>query len=159
MAPAIAFVALVWLALLLLTPIGPTPLATAMYAVGGYICHQLPERSFQLAGFQLPVCGRCLGIYVGAAVAAGVHVRARSGTPLSSLVAQTVFFLGALPSIMTFGLEWSGVWRGTNVVRAVSGATLGIAVAFVVMNAVATLHYSSCERRRPTEPSQVPPHT
>jgi uncharacterized membrane protein len=131
-----------------------------MYTLGGYICHQLPERSFHLAEFQFPVCGRCLGIYAGAAVAAGVQARARSGTaPWSSLAAQTVFFLGALPSITTFGLEWSGVWRGTNVVRAASGSALGIAVAFVVMNAVATLHYSSCERRRPTEPSQVPPHT
>ena len=29
------------------------------------ICHQLPERTFFLAGHPLPVCHRCLGVYVG----------------------------------------------------------------------------------------------
>lgn len=28
-------------------------------------CHQMPERSFFLGGYQLPVCARCTGILLG----------------------------------------------------------------------------------------------
>ncbi|MBO4807541.1 MAG: DUF2085 domain-containing protein [Lachnospiraceae bacterium] len=28
-------------------------------------CHQLPERSFSIKGYQFPVCARCCGVMVG----------------------------------------------------------------------------------------------
>ena len=34
--------------------------------VGGWWCHQLPERSPHLLGAQLPLCWRCTGIALGA---------------------------------------------------------------------------------------------
>jgi uncharacterized membrane protein len=163
LAPGVAVVSIVWLALILASPIGPASLAALTYGIGSVICHQIPERSFHLGGLQLPVCGRCLGIYAGAAVAAAAFAAARfrgaHPTALTSLDARAICFLGAIPSIVTVGLEWSGVWGGTNVVRAAAGAPLGIGGAFVVMSALATLHYQSCARRRPTVPSQLPPHT
>ena len=36
------------------------------YAAGSIVCHQIPERSFHIAGVQLPVCARCTGLYAGA---------------------------------------------------------------------------------------------
>ncbi len=42
----------------------PVP-AGAIYFFFAHVCHQLPDRSFQLAGTQLAVCHRCLGIYLG----------------------------------------------------------------------------------------------
>src|SRR5687768_14239891 len=50
--------------------------AALMYAGGSVICHQRPERSFHLAGAQLPVCARCMGLYVGGAVGALLWVTA-----------------------------------------------------------------------------------
>ena len=64
---AFALAAVTWLALLILGPTLPVPLAGALYALGSHICHQRPERSFHLFAAQLPVCARCLGIYAGAA--------------------------------------------------------------------------------------------
>jgi uncharacterized membrane protein len=162
--PALALTALVWLALLIITPLAPPSLATLMYVAGGVICHQLPERSFHLAGFQLPVCARCLGIYAGAAAAATIHVlgafvadsaRRRLLTPAA---AREVFLVSALPTLVTVVLEWAGVWSATNVVRAITGVVVGAGGALVVMSAVATLHYSECLRRRPIEHSRIPPH-
>ena len=44
-------------------------LVAGVYAVGSIVCHQRPERSFHLWGAQMPVCARCTGIYMGAALA------------------------------------------------------------------------------------------
>ena len=163
-APALALTALAWLALLIFTPLAPPSIATLMYAAGAVICHQLPERSFHLAGFQLPVCARCLGIYAGAAAAASIHVLAvvvansAQWRRLSPAAARRVFLVSALPTVVTVALEWAGVWSGTNVVRAIAGTALGVGGALVVMSAVATLHYTECLRRQPIEHSQIPPH-
>jgi len=157
-----------WLALLVVTPLLPTPVAALIYAVGSFICHQLPERSFHLGEFQLPVCARCLGIYAGLAIGTMSHLVRGSGPvygstqPLESirhrgLTPMTLVGVAALPTVVTVGLEWLGVWHVSNVSRAVAGSTLGIGVALVVMSAVATLHYSSCVPRRPTAPSPRPP--
>jgi len=163
-APALALAALAWLALLIVAPLAPSSIATLMYAIGAVICHQIPERSFHLAGVQLPVCARCLGIYAGAAAAASLHVLGVFGQDsarwrtLSPRAARRVFVVSALPTLVTVAVEWAGVWHGTNVIRAIAGIAVGVGGALVVMSAVATLHYSGCLRRRPIEPSQIPPH-
>lgn len=158
----LALATLVWVALLVVTPVLPAAAAAAIYGIGSFICHQFPDRSFHLAGAQLPVCARCLGIYAGFSAAAvghvipRVHVRA-GRSPLTASSARWIFAMAALPTVATVALEWSGLWASTNLVRVVAGSTLGIGLALVVMSALATLHYSSCEPRRPTAPNQWPP--
>ncbi|MGI6363253.1 MAG: DUF2085 domain-containing protein [Bacillota bacterium] len=39
-------------------------------------CHQLPERSLFLFGWQMPVCARCQGILTGQIVGSHSHCRA-----------------------------------------------------------------------------------
>jgi uncharacterized membrane protein len=41
--------------------------ARAVYTIGHLVCHQRPERSFKSCGYPWPVCGRCAGLYLGAA--------------------------------------------------------------------------------------------
>ncbi|MBN1642919.1 MAG: DUF2085 domain-containing protein [Anaerolineae bacterium] len=57
--------ALVVLGYLLAPPLAPLEKANL---VGYAICHQIPERSFHIAGHQLPLCARCTGTYVGVAI-------------------------------------------------------------------------------------------
>jgi len=57
--------------------VGDGPLAFAVsviYAGGSLVCHQRPDRSLTTCGRQWPVCGRCSGLYLGAA--AGVLLAA-----------------------------------------------------------------------------------
>lgn len=163
LAPAVTLAALAWLTLLILAPLVTPSIATVVYTVGGVICHQLPERSWHFGGVQLPVCARCLGIYAGAAAAASIHAiagfvasSARWRT-LSPRTARRLFLLTAAPTLVTAALDWAGVWHTSNLVRLIAGFTVGAGGALVVMSAVATLHYSECLRRRPIEPSQIPP--
>jgi hypothetical protein len=48
--------------------------AYVIYRIGGLICHQRAERSFELFGEPLAVCARCTGIYAGAALMAAVEL-------------------------------------------------------------------------------------
>lgn len=41
--------------------------ASVIYAGGGVVCHQRPDRSLTTCGRQWAVCGRCAGLYLGAA--------------------------------------------------------------------------------------------
>jgi|SRR5205823_14017195 len=43
-----------------------SPLYRTLMWAGGWVCHQLPERSPHLFGVQLPLCWRCTGILLGA---------------------------------------------------------------------------------------------
>lgn len=36
-----------------------------VFKIGGYMCHQKPERSFFFQGYQFPICARCTGIMIG----------------------------------------------------------------------------------------------
>ncbi len=40
-------------------------------AIGYALCHQIPERSFHIGDYQLPLCARCSGMYLGAVLGLG----------------------------------------------------------------------------------------
>ena len=117
-------------------------LALATYAVGSLVCHQRPDRSFQLFAVQMPVCARCVGIYVGAAGAAValafrgfgslgiVRTPARGAIPFGRM--RTVLLASALPMAATMGYELVTGDAPGNWVRAVSGLPVGASVAWVV---------------------------
>ena len=75
-------IALMILALIVVAPAaqayGHPAIASSIYKTLSYVCHQIPARSFHLAGHQFGVCSRCTGLYAGFAVAALVYPLARS---------------------------------------------------------------------------------
>ena len=160
----IALVALVlttaWVALLIAAPVLPGWAGAVVYGVGSFVCHQIPERSFHLAGFQLPVCARCLGIYFGAFAGAGVvWMRAKSARPrlaITPAAARRLALVTTIPTLLTLVLEMAGIWYPSNITRAVAGFPLGVMVSLVVVSALATLHYDECVPPRPSVPK--PPH-
>jgi uncharacterized membrane protein len=146
--------AAIWLAALLVTPLLPAPLAAAFYVVGSLICHQRPERSFHLLAVQLPVCARCIGIYAGAALGSAIALDARVRALRPPSVNRILLAAGAAPTVVTVACESLGWWQTTNLTRWCAGLPLGCAVALVVAQAVATLHYGRCPPRRPIESSR-----
>jgi uncharacterized membrane protein len=97
-----------------------------------------------MGGAQLPVCARCIGIYGGLAcgvvVAWLLRIPATAG-PLnvaeSTRHARYLAAGGAAPTLVMVAGEWAGLWATSNVARAIAGAPLGIAVAFVVASSLA----------------------
>lgn len=116
-------------------------LAAGMYAAGAIVCHQRADRSFDLAGAQLPVCARCLGLYVGGWLGAIAWVIAAGpGTARSDRVQRVlqptvlrwVLVCAAVPTAVTVITASLGWWDPANVPRALMAVPLGIAIGGVV---------------------------
>jgi uncharacterized membrane protein len=73
-----------------------------------------------------PVCARCTGIYLGAAVSAIalLRVRVRESNPRAVLIAAV------LPTAATLVFEWTTGVTPPHWVRALAGVPLGAAVAW-----------------------------
>jgi uncharacterized membrane protein len=149
--------ATIWVALLVVAPYLPGYAGAVLYGTGSLICHQISERSFHVAGFQLPVCARCLGLYAGAWLGVIGQLSRRGARPFDSRTARRLVAVAALPTALTWTFEAIGIWNPSNMTRAVAGLPLGGVVGLVVASALATLHYDECAPPRPTAPSPPPP--
>lgn len=83
-------------------------------------CHQLPERSFFIKGYQMPVCARCTGVIIGYLIAIPVFVL--KGFYLTAPIIGTV--------IMFFDwlLQATGVKKSTNRRRLITGLLGGYGI-------------------------------
>ena len=126
--------------------------ATWPYAFGALVCHQIPDRSFAIAGNQLPVCERCLAIELGmaAAFAAAVLVAPRGGfvaalsaflpgrlrSPAGVLAVGVVL---VLPMVLDGGLQLATPYVSATPQRLLTGFLYGIGQAGVVIGLAAWL--------------------
>ena len=113
-----------------------------IFSAGSLICHQLPERSFFVDGYQFPVCARCTGLYLsGAAGVAGwlglKITRRWRALPFDPDLAKRLLLISAVPTAVSFATGVLGVWDGSNVTRAMLAIPLG-ASAGAMVAAVAT---------------------
>lgn len=125
-------------------------IATASYVIGSLVCHQRPDRSFHVGGAQLPVCGRCTGLYLSAAVGVIATWAWLRGGPASRPVRWRAWLLlSALPTLCTFAFEVAGLWMPSNVSRAAAGAPLGLVAGALLTESLSFRgKLAGCERTR-----------
>ncbi len=128
-----------WLTLLSVAPVAigsssPAAVLTAgaTYTAGSLVCHQQEQRSFVIAGRQMPVCARCTGLYVsafiGGIVAFGGVRRHRVGTR-----ARWVLAALAIPTVASWSTDYAGLTHTANVTRALLALPLGAAAGWIVI--------------------------
>jgi uncharacterized membrane protein len=128
-------------------------LALTIYRAFSTVCHQLPERSFFIAGHPLAVCARCLGLYAGFGLVLFLYPLIR---PLrsNSLPPPKWLFLSAAPLSLDFTLTLFGIWENTHTSRLLTGMLLGGVTVFYVMPGIVELSMrgirSLDERTEPT---------
>ncbi|HJZ82420.1 MAG TPA: DUF2085 domain-containing protein [Pyrinomonadaceae bacterium] len=106
--------------------------AAAIYQTFSYVCHQIPERSFHLAGHKFGVCSRCTGLYSGFALAALVYPLTRS---LARTDTPRIFWLILAAALLAidFSLGYFSIWPNTHLSRFVTGALLGAVAVFYIV--------------------------
>jgi uncharacterized membrane protein len=116
---------------------GPTTSAL-LYAAGSFICHQQPDRSFHVGAAQLPVCARCLGLYLGGACGAlawgAWRMRRSRAAPLGARLVRlrAGIIAASLPTLLTVTTAWLGWWDPGNDLRFASALPLGVAAGLIV---------------------------
>lgn len=112
--------------------LAPAFLAAHSYsfpAVLGYllfspICHQIPERSFQLCGYPLAVCHRCSGVYLGLFI--GFLLPLEKLLHFRSPMRRKTFILCmCAPMVMDILFSSLGIWHNTPLSRFATGLIFG----------------------------------
>lgn len=145
LAGSLFFVSLV-VAAPLLAARGHSLLSWSIYRLFAPLCHQIPERSFYLAGHPLAVCARCAGVYAGFVSCLFVYPLVRS-LRRTDAPARAWLFAAALPTAVDFLINFTGVWHNTHLSRLLTGALLGAAAVFYVVPGLVELAQG---RRRKT---------
>jgi uncharacterized membrane protein len=83
-------------------------------------CHQKPDRSFYIRGYQMPVCARCFGVIIGYLAA----------VPCFFLIGFSLLFslLGSLVMFADWIIQEAGVKKSTNIRRLVTGIAGGFGI-------------------------------
>ncbi|HZG53789.1 MAG TPA: DUF2085 domain-containing protein [Pyrinomonadaceae bacterium] len=133
----VAGVALLWLGLIVGAPLlawgGREATAFVIYQGLKTACHQLPERSYWVAGHPLAVCARCFGIYAGFAAAVLLYPLSRRLRRTQQTPRREWLILALLPTAFDFTLGVTGLWANTHSSRFLTGAWLGAWAAFYVV--------------------------
>lgn len=111
-----------------------------LYVLGSAVCHQLPERSFFIAGHQLPLCMRCSGTYLGAIITFLFYLI--TGRVKRGAFPKMPIFLTILAFPLTMGLDVVTVnlgWRPPNSdIKLLTGIFAGFFIASFLVPAFHT---------------------
>lgn len=113
----------------------------------GYaLCHRITERSFTINGRQFPLCARCSGMYLGAAlvvVIAGLSGRMRrANLPSFKLLLVLLGLIGlmgidGINSYSHFFPEAPHLYQPQNWLRLATGMGTGVAMGIILLPALA----------------------
>ena len=80
-------------------------------------CHQKPERSFFVKGYQFPVCARCFGVWVGYIV----------GLLLFNIYTVSIFvcIISIIIMFIDWFLQYKKIIISNNIRRFITGTTCG----------------------------------
>jgi uncharacterized membrane protein len=133
-------------------------------AIGYSVCHRISERSFHIGSYQLPLCARCSGMYLGAVV--GLIFQSVIGwkclkIPRWSIIAVLIAFFiafaidgsnsylyllkqvspGILPKI-------PNIYIPNNTLRLLTGSGMGLDIAVLLFPAFNQTIWSDGEEKR-----------
>lgn len=86
--------------------------------VGKFLgCHQIPERSFTIGGYQFPLCARCTGICVGYIIGGLLFIWFRIPLIVCLCLCAVMFF--------DWFVQYKGLKSSTNPRRFITGILCG----------------------------------
>jgi uncharacterized membrane protein len=121
--------------------------ALALSDYAGYaVCHRITDRSFTIAGRQMPLCARCTGMYLGASLTFAVLALAgrprRAGMPSRRVLLVLAGFMAlwavdGVNSYSHFFAHLPHLYPPANWLRLVTGMGAGLAIGSFIYPALA----------------------
>lgn len=105
--------------------------------IGHLVCHQLPERSFWVGGYYLPVCARDTGVYLGffiGYILLPLRKKEACGPPN-----LWITVLMTMPMVLDGTTQLAGLRTSTNELRLLTGLLFGAALAPLLIYSLALL--------------------
>jgi uncharacterized membrane protein len=140
----LSFLSAGWLGLIVSAPLlkqaGFTTFSNDIYYAFGFICHQMPGRSFHIYDDKLAVCVRCLGVYGGLFFGFLFYPLFRRVNNIEPLP-RAWLILACVPTAVDFGLTFFGIWENTHFSRFITGAILGAACAIYILPALVEIMF------------------
>ena len=92
-------------------------------------CHQMPERSFFVKGYQFPVCARCTGVIIGELVSL---ILILCSIKISFMISIALL----IPMGIDWGLQYVKILESDNIRRLITGTIGGFGLTYVYYNIV-----------------------
>lgn len=92
-------------------------------------CHQMPERSFFIGRYQLPVCARCTGIIIGYIAAIVISI-------FDINIKSIICLLFILPIAIDGTIQYLTKYESNNIKRLLTGFLSGLGFITLIMNFV-----------------------
>lgn len=102
------------------------------YIFNVLMCHQLPERSFELFGQYLPICSRDTGVVFG--VSAACALAFISSKLPGIFKGSWLAVLSIIPLGVDGVIQLLGVWESTNLIRFLTGLIAGFFISYYAIN-------------------------
>lgn len=141
----------------------PPGLLGKVDAIGYAVCHRIDARSFHIGDYQLPLCVRCSGMYLGAMLGLAyqmVSARKHSGVPHWSVIIPLALF------VVAFGIDGTNsylylikeTYPGTftripnlyvpdNTLRLLTGSGMGLVIAGMLLPAFNQTVWKDADQR------------
>lgn len=124
-------------------------LSLFLWNLGYAMCHQLPARSYFYGGYQMPVCARDMGIYLGFLVAFSYWML--RGRWRAHLRPDWIVFGAAIAGVLAYAADalssYLGLRDTSNALRLASGLLMGASIAILLLSALSALHGTEGARR------------
>ena len=123
-------VVFVWAGVIVAAPLlkagGIISISTPLYSFFSILCHQIPDRSFHIAGEPFAVCSRCSGVYFGLLFGFVIYPLWRNIDEIEPLP-KFWLILSLIPMTIDWSLTVCGVWENTYLSRFITGIIVGAA--------------------------------
>lgn len=91
-------------------------------------CHQMSERSFNIKGYQFPVCARCTGVLIGQILGTIAFIKRKGSLALSFILSFIMFF--------DWELQYKQIKESTNIRRLITGVCGGFGLIYIHLSII-----------------------
>lgn len=121
-------------------------ISSPLYYFFSFICHQIPDRSFHVAGEPFAVCSRCFGVYFGMLLGFAIYPLWRNIDEIEP-VSKFWLFLSLIPMTIDWSLTFLGIWENTHLSRFTTGMIVGVACSTFIVPATVEITRNFTYRR------------